>query len=145
MALLAAVCRFALQVEGFRNRDLRRDVAQLLSLPPDRYRVAAMTYDLRRLRLHGLIERIPQTQRYRVTRTGLRVSLFFTRVHSRLLALGLSDALDQIRHSHDRTTARAIKQIQDSIQDLLNVLHLARIIHDCFGCRPDSHKGFRVH
>ena len=31
-----------------------------------------ITYDLRRLRVHGLIERIPRTHRYQVTDTGLR-------------------------------------------------------------------------
>jgi hypothetical protein len=44
-----------------------------------------MTYDLRRRRLHGPIERIPQSRRYRVTDLGLRVALFFTKVHSRNL------------------------------------------------------------
>jgi hypothetical protein len=43
-----------------------------------------MTYDLRRLRLHGIIERIPRTHRYSVTPFGLRVALFFTRAHARL-------------------------------------------------------------
>ena len=49
-----------------------------------------MTYDLRRLRLHGLIARIPHTQRYRVTREGLRTALFFTRVYARILRPGLA-------------------------------------------------------
>ena len=31
-----------------------------------------MTYHLRRFRLHGIIERIPQTHRYRITHPGLR-------------------------------------------------------------------------
>lgn len=125
MALLAAMCRFGLHVEGFRNRDLRKDVAQLRSLPPESYRAGAMTYDLRRLRLHGLIERIPKSQRYRVTSTGLRVCLFFTRVHSRLLSPGLSDPLDQLQLQNDRQTSHAIKQIQESVQTLLNVSRLA--------------------
>jgi len=43
-----------------------------------------MTYDLRRLRLHDMIQRIPKTHRYRVTPFGLRAALFFTRVHARL-------------------------------------------------------------
>jgi len=30
-----------------------------------------MTYHLRRLRLHGIVERIPQTHRYRITDLGL--------------------------------------------------------------------------
>ena len=43
-----------------------------------------MTYDLRRLRLHGMIETIPKTHRYRVTPFGLRAALFFTRAYARL-------------------------------------------------------------
>ena len=49
-----------------------------------------MTYDLRRLRLHGLIARIPGTHRYRVTPEGLRTALFFTRVYARILRPGLA-------------------------------------------------------
>ena len=52
-----------------------------------------MTYDLRRLRLHGLIERIPHTHRYQVTDRGFRVALFLTRSYSRLLRPGLSALL----------------------------------------------------
>jgi hypothetical protein len=44
-----------------------------------------MTYDLRRLRLHGMIERVPKTHRYQVTDFGFRVALFFTRTHARLV------------------------------------------------------------
>ena len=44
-----------------------------------------MTYDLRRLRQHGLIERIPHTHRYQVTSTGLHNAMFLTRIHDRLL------------------------------------------------------------
>jgi hypothetical protein len=43
-----------------------------------------MTYDLRRLRLHALIRRIPGTHRYCVTAQGLRIALFFTRLRPKL-------------------------------------------------------------
>ena len=45
-----------------------------------------MTYDLRRLRLHGLIERVPHTNTYTLTPDGLRVALFYTKVHRRVLS-----------------------------------------------------------
>jgi hypothetical protein len=48
-----------------------------------------MTYHLRRLRLHGLIERIPKTHRYRLTTFGFRVAVFFTRAYARILRPGL--------------------------------------------------------
>jgi hypothetical protein len=49
-----------------------------------------MTYQLRRLRLHGLIVRQPKTHRYHVTNFGLGVTLFFTRTYARLLRPGLA-------------------------------------------------------
>jgi hypothetical protein len=47
-----------------------------------------MSYDLRRLRLHGLIERIPKTHRYLLTSFGLRSALLLTRVYARVLRPG---------------------------------------------------------
>jgi hypothetical protein len=49
------------------------------------------TYDLRRLRTHDLIARIPHTHRYQVTDSGLRHALFLTRAHTRLLRTGLAE------------------------------------------------------
>ena len=60
-------------------------LAQLLGLDPAHYPAGRMTYDLRRLRLHGLIQRIPKSHRYDVTPAGLRVALFFSRTYARLL------------------------------------------------------------
>jgi hypothetical protein len=53
-----------------------------------------MTYDLRRLRAHGLLTRVPGTHRYHVTDTGLHHALFLTRAHDRLLRTGLSHLAD---------------------------------------------------
>lgn len=53
-----------------------------------------MTYGLRRLRLHGIVERVPLTHRYRVTPFGLKVALFFTRTYARVLRQGLSLTFD---------------------------------------------------
>ena len=44
-----------------------------------------MTYDLRRLRVHGLIERIPRTNTYTLTPDGVRVAVFYTKIHDRVL------------------------------------------------------------
>jgi hypothetical protein len=68
-----------------------------------------LTYDLRRLRTHGLIERIPHTFRYRITGTGTRSALFLTRVHDRLWRTGLAELTDPNPPvpSRLRTAARA--------------------------------------
>ena len=82
MALAGALCLTVHAVAGFTNRSLRALVGELLSTT---YTSASMTYDLRRLRLHGLIARVPETNTYFLTPNGLRVALFYTKVHDRLL------------------------------------------------------------
>jgi len=89
-ALLSALLVFRLLPRGFSNRDLRDHWAPLLGKAPDDMTPGQMTYHLRRLRLHGLIERIPETHRYRVTRLGWRTALFSTRTYNRLLRPGLA-------------------------------------------------------
>ncbi len=74
-ALFAALVLFALTPAGFANKDLRPLLAQLLGLAPSQISPGQMTYHLRRLRLHGLITRLPHTQRYQVTTEGLRLAL----------------------------------------------------------------------
>ena len=89
-ALLHALVLFVFLARGFTNRDLREQLAPLLGLRPSDIRPGRMTYDLRRLRLHGLIERLPKTHRYRLTSHGLRTALFYTRVYARILRPGLA-------------------------------------------------------
>src|SRR6266571_978151 len=57
MALWVALSLFTHLIQGFRHRDLRRHVADLLGVESSAYSAAQMTYDLRRLRLKGLIYR----------------------------------------------------------------------------------------
>ncbi len=78
LAVMTALLMFRLLPRGFSNRDLRENVARLLVRSPDEITPGQMTYQLRRLRLRGLIERIPRTHRYRLTDVGLRTALFYT-------------------------------------------------------------------
>jgi len=93
-ALLSAIALFAFLPTGFSNRNLRDHVAPLLGQPPGTMTCGQATYDLRRLRLHGLIERIPHTHRYRPTKFGLATALFLTRTYNRLIRPGLADLVD---------------------------------------------------
>ena len=56
---------------GFTHSEMRVLLAQLLGFDPANYPAGKLTYDLRRLRLHGIIERIPHSHRYRLTPDGL--------------------------------------------------------------------------
>jgi hypothetical protein len=91
--VLAALVVAAMLPSGFNNSDLRMAWAWLLGIQPDSLTQGPMTYQLRRLRLHGFIARIPRSHRYEVTFAGLRTALFFTRTYARLLRPGLSHLL----------------------------------------------------
>ena len=112
-ALLAALVIFRLLPHGFRNRDLRAHLAPLLGTTADTMTAGQLSYDLRRLRHHGLVERVPGTHRYTIPDRGLHVALFLTRNHARVLRPGLSDILDPhaiptpIRRHLDRFTTAA--------------------------------------
>lgn len=81
---------FRLDPAGFTSPDLRALLGELLGRPPGTITPGQATHDLRRLREHGLIQRIPRTHRYQVTDTGLRHAIFLTRACDRVLHAGLA-------------------------------------------------------
>jgi hypothetical protein len=87
-ALWNAVLMFDLLPAGFSNRQLRAHLAQLLGQPEDNLTQGRMSYHLRRLRLHGLIQRVPKTHRYRLTDFGLRTAMFCARSYARIFRQG---------------------------------------------------------
>ena len=82
MALAGALCVALNTVVGFTNRSLRAQVSRLLGGP---YGSAQMTYDLRRLRLKGLVVRVPHTNSYTLTPDGPNAAIFYTKCYGRLL------------------------------------------------------------
>ena len=72
-----------LAVTGITNKSLRALMTGLLG--GSAYTMNQASYDLARLRVNGLITRIPRTNRYRLTGDGLRFAIFYTKLHDRLL------------------------------------------------------------
>jgi hypothetical protein len=109
-ALAGALAATLTAATGITNKSLRALIAGLLHAT---YTPGQMTYDLRRLRLAGLIQRIEHTNRYALTPDGIKFAVFYTKLHNRLLRplmaadqaqapLELRQALDVIsRHVDD--------------------------------------------
>ena len=109
-ALAGALCQTLLAATGITNKSLRALMTGLLHAP---YSPGQMTYDLRRLRLAGLIRRIDHTNRYTLTADGIRVAVFYTKLHNRLLRPLL--AADQPQAPAElRAALRAIDQHVDN-------------------------------
>ena len=110
MALLACLCSFQHLFAGLTNRTLRELIAGLIP----GYGPRQMTYDLRRLRRKGFIQRIPRTQRYELTREGRRLAVFFTKTYTRILNPALAE-LDPTLPSRDRhpiTTRQLLARVR---------------------------------
>jgi hypothetical protein len=108
LALLMAILYFKLLPQGFSNKNLRELMAQLLGMAPGEFTQGKMTYDLRRLRLHGMIERLPNSHRYTVTDFGLRAALMLTRTYNCVLRPGLATVHDE----HPPTPTRLRKAVE---------------------------------
>ncbi|HET9080181.1 MAG TPA: FAD-dependent oxidoreductase [Trebonia sp.] len=90
-ALLAPLCALALGPAGFTSRDLRHHLAPQLGKQPGDMSGGQISYDLRRLRAHQIIERIPHSRSYQVTPDGPSTALFFTRLTRRVIIPALAD------------------------------------------------------
>src|SRR6266702_1855138 len=115
MALAGALCATLLAAACIISKRLR---ALMTGRPATPCTPGQMTYDLRRLRLAGLIRRIEHTNRYVLTPDGIKMAVFCTKLHNRLLRPlmaarqpqappPLRDALHVIDHHIDDYIARA--------------------------------------
>lgn len=116
-ALFSALSAFHVRPRGFRNRELREHMAQLLATKAGPPSPGSVTYDLRRLRLHGLIERIKGSHRYRVTDLGHRVARFLIRVYPRVVCVGLAD-LEKVETESPPALAAAYERVDREVDRL---------------------------
>ena len=96
-ALAGALCTSVLAVTGITNKSLRALMTGLLG--GANYTMNQASYDLARLRVNGLITRIPGKNRYRLTGDGLRFAIFYTKLHDRLLR-PCSPPINHPHHHH---------------------------------------------
>jgi hypothetical protein len=117
MALLLGLTLFQHLIDGFHNRDLRNHVADLLGVTTEQYTAGQMTYDLRRLRLKGLIFRPPKTNRYFVTPHGWKVARLFSRLEARVFRPAMA-----VFTTNDAVLPFPLRQALDRVDDQLDQL-----------------------
>ena len=77
-----------------------------------------MSYDLRRLRLKGLISRIPHSYRYNLTTYGCQVALLLSKLHNRVFRPALA-ALDP-QQPLPLPLKTALDQVDSALDELIN-------------------------
>ncbi|MDQ3571149.1 MAG: hypothetical protein M3396_11145 [Actinomycetota bacterium] len=117
MALLASVASFSHVIGGLTNKALRQQMAAHWN--PD-YSSGQASYDLRRLRLKGFIERIEGTNTYRVTAHGRRMAAFFTTLAARIVVPALTELEELARpRNAPRPLADAWRSYERSLDALI--------------------------
>lgn len=119
MALWVALSWFTHLIQGFRNRDLRRHVADLWGVEPTAYASSQMSYDLRRLRLKGLIYRPPRAHRYFLTPHGWKVARLMTRLEARVFRPALA-AFEPCPAALPPKLSAALQRVDTQLDALIN-------------------------
>lgn len=123
MALFAALSRFAPSLNGFRHAEVRDLVPALLGIAPDDYTAAQMSYDLRRLRLKGLIARVAGKHTYILTTYGRKVVYLMTKLQQRIF--NVASAAIETTTALPSQLAHAFRQLDDELDKLVARAHLA--------------------
>jgi hypothetical protein len=118
MALAGALCHQIHAVAGLTNKTLRALVATHLGTE---YSQSRMSYDLRRLRPHGLIQRLPHTNTYVLTPEGIRVAAFYTKLQNRLLR----PLLDADKPPAKIEIRRALTTLEQAVKEYTAAARLA--------------------
>jgi len=82
MALAGALAVSSILIGGFSNKTIRPLIGGLLGEP---YNQARCCYDLRRLKLKGLIRKVEHTNTYVLTPDRQRFAIFYTKIGNRVL------------------------------------------------------------
>jgi hypothetical protein len=118
MALAGALVIGVNVVTGFTNRSLRAQVSALLGVD---YTMGQASYDLRRLRMKGLIVRLEHSNTYVLTPDGVRVAVFYTKVHDRLLR----PLLAADRPPAPLPVRQALRTLDHAVDDYINNARMA--------------------
>jgi hypothetical protein len=119
MALAGALCATLLAATGITSKSLRALMTGLLHAS---YSPGQMTYDLRRLRLTGLIRRIEHTNRYVLTPDGAKMAIFYTKLHNRLLRPLLAASQPQAPPA----LRQALRAIDQHVEDYITRARLGK-------------------
>jgi hypothetical protein len=88
--LVKSVCRFRFAYLAgtgcFRTKDLHEATAQALGQTTDTYTLAQLRYDLAKLRVKGLVERVTGTQTYRLPDIGYRFAVLYLKLFHKVYA-----------------------------------------------------------
>jgi hypothetical protein len=104
---------------------LHEAVLDAYALKPKDYTLTQLRYDVRKLRLHGLIERVPKSYAYRFTPKGTKLSILLTQLRKRIygpLGFGLFRTRPNPDFSPDSRFEKAYLKVEKAMDDAIALL-----------------------
>jgi hypothetical protein len=88
LALMHALVRFShiAAHSTFTTAEIYADTLSALEPSPKQYNLASLRYDLSKLRVKGLVEKLPKSRRYRLLPEGYAICLVFLKLFERIYA-----------------------------------------------------------
>jgi len=133
LALMHALVRFA-QIPAantFSTGEIHPSVAAALGDRGEQYTLAALRYDLSKLRAKGLVDKLPRSRRYRLPAQGYSVCLIFLKLFDRVYAPLTAALLNPVpgdaalQKPKQSRLDQLYQRITDSLDRLLRALGLA--------------------
>ena len=113
------------QMAGWRTRQIWQALQAAFALSPQDYTLNQLRYDLRKMKGHGLLERLGKHYAYRLTDKGARVAAMFVLFHKRICG-PLANSLFHHQPTPDPKPAVKIEtayhRADAAIQNLVNLL-----------------------
>ena len=72
------------QLNGWRTADIHQAILTTFGLSADNYTLTQLRYDIRKMKAHGLVQRIGRSYLYQLTDNGTKVALMFVLFHKRV-------------------------------------------------------------
>jgi hypothetical protein len=126
--LMEVLLHAGTHVGGWTAKEIHQAVLTSFGLSEKGYRLSQLSYDLRKLKGHGLIERDGSRYAYRLTTKGTEVSLLFLFFHKRLcgpLANSRFHHQPDAEHRPDSRLEKAYHRADKAIQNVVEMLAAA--------------------
>jgi hypothetical protein len=125
MRLLEVLLHGGSQLAGWRTTAIHAAILAAFGLTVERYSLTQLRYDVRKLKAHGLVERIGRTYTYRLTAKGIRTGALFILFHKRVcgpLANSLFQYRPEDRSPQPAKIEKAYHQADTAVQHLIDLL-----------------------
>ena len=125
MRLLEVLLHAGPQLAGWRTATIHAAVCAAFGLTADQYSLTQLRYDVRKLKAHGLLERLSRTYAYRLTEKGIQVGALFILFHKRIcgpLANSLFQRRPEDRSPQPAKIEKAYHQADAAVQHLIDLL-----------------------